>query len=67
MGQDPSSSSGPSSEPAPPGALSGPPPVSEDEVDDILCLARERVVQFLNQLLANVVPPDSDSPSTANI
>ena len=66
-GQDTSSSSVPSSEPVPPGAFTDPPPVSEDEVDDILRLTREGGVQFLNQLLANAVPPDSDSPDTANI
>jgi hypothetical protein len=68
-GQDPGSTSGPSSEPAPPGAFADDnvPPVSEDEVDDILHLAREGGVKFLDYLLAKAVPPDSESPDTANI
>ena len=67
MRQDPSSSSSPSSTPATPGAPSGHLPVSEDEVDDIIRLTREGGVQFLNHLLTNAIPPDSDSPNTANI
>jgi len=40
---------------------------SEGNVDDLLCLAREGGVEFLNQLLAKAVPPDSETPDTANV
>jgi len=40
---------------------------SEGDVDDLLCLAREGGVEFLNQLLAKAVPPDSETPDTANV
>src|SRR5216683_1238837 len=40
---------------------------SEGDVDKLLCLAREEGVEFLNQLLAKAVPPDSETPDTANV
>jgi hypothetical protein len=40
---------------------------SEGDVDDLLHLAREGGVEFLNQLLAKAVPPDSETPDTANV
>jgi hypothetical protein len=40
---------------------------SEGDVDDLLRLAREGGVEFLNQLLAKAVPPDSETPDTANV
>jgi hypothetical protein len=40
---------------------------SESNVDDLLCLAREGGVEFLNQLLAKAVPPDSETLDTANV
>ena len=41
---------------------------SKDKVDDILHLAREGGVEFLNYLLIKAVPPDgSESPNTSNI
>jgi len=40
---------------------------SEGDVDELLCLAREGGVEFLNQLLAKAVPPDSETPDTANV
>src|SRR6266851_5183763 len=40
---------------------------SEGDVDKLLCLAREGGVEFLNQLLAKAVPPDSETPDTANV
>ena len=40
---------------------------SEGNVDDLLCLTREGGVEFLNQLLAKAVPPDSETPDTANV
>src|SRR6266853_4050843 len=40
---------------------------SEGDVDKLLCLAREGEVEFLNQLLAKAVPPDSETPDTANV
>jgi len=40
---------------------------SEGDVDDLLHLARKGVVEFLNQLLAKAVPPDSETPDTANM
>jgi hypothetical protein len=54
---------------APPGALSecSPHNSDEDEVEDILCLQREGGVQFLNHLLTKAVPPDSESPDSANV
>jgi hypothetical protein len=39
----------------------------EDKVEDILHLQREGGVQFLNHLLAKAVPPDSESPDSANM
>jgi Reverse transcriptase (RNA-dependent DNA polymerase) len=39
----------------------------KDEVEDILCLQREGGVQFLNHLLTKAVPPDSESPDSANV
>ena len=43
------------------------PAASEDEVDDILHLAREGGVEFLNYLLTKAVPSDgSESPNTSN-
>jgi hypothetical protein len=44
-----------------------PPSPSEDEVEDILRLAEEGGVEFLNHLLAKAVPPHSETPDTANI
>jgi hypothetical protein len=54
---------------APPGALSEllPHNSDEDKVEDILCLQREGGVQFLNHLLVKAVPPDSESPDSANV
>jgi hypothetical protein len=54
---------------APPGALSEclPHNSDDDKVEDILCLQREGGVQFLNHLLAKAVPPDSESPDSANV
>jgi hypothetical protein len=40
---------------------------SEGNVDKLLHLAREGRVEFLNQLLAKAVPPDSETPDTANM
>jgi hypothetical protein len=40
---------------------------SEGNVDDLLRLVREGGVEFLNQLLAKAVPPDSETPDTANV
>ena len=40
---------------------------SEGNVDELLCLAREGGVEFLNQLLAKAVPPDLETPNTANV
>jgi hypothetical protein len=40
---------------------------SEGDVDDLLPLVREGGVEFLNQLLAKAVPPDSETPDTANV
>ena len=40
---------------------------SEGNVDDLLHLVREGGVKFLNQLLAKAVPPDSETPDTANV
>jgi hypothetical protein len=40
---------------------------SEGDVDELLCLAREGGVEFLNQLLAKAVPSDSETPDTANV
>jgi len=40
---------------------------SEGDVDELLCLVREGGVEFLNQLLAKAVPPDSETPDTANV
>jgi hypothetical protein len=40
---------------------------SEGNVDKLLCLAREGGVEFLNQLLAKAVPPDLETPDTANV
>ena len=43
-------------------------PQSDDEVDELLCHAREGGVEFQNYLLARAVPlSDSDSPDTTNI
>jgi hypothetical protein len=54
---------------APPGALSehSPHNSDDDEVEDILCVQREGGVQFLNHLLAKAVPPDLESPDSANV
>ena len=54
---------------APPGALNKclPQNSDEDKVEDILCLQREGGVRFLNHLLAKVVPPDLESPDSANV
>ena len=54
---------------APPGALSerSPQNCDEDEVEDILRLQREEGVEFLNHLLAKAVPPDLESPDSANV
>jgi hypothetical protein len=59
----------PADDAAPPGALSKhlPHNSDEDEVEDILHLQREGGVQFLNHLLAKAVPPDSESPDSANV
>jgi hypothetical protein len=57
----------------PPGGISNssesedPQSDSEGDVDELLCLAREGEVEFLNQLLAKAVPPDSETPDTANV
>jgi hypothetical protein len=40
---------------------------SEGNIDELLCLAREGGVEFLNHLLAKAVPPDSETPDTANM
>jgi hypothetical protein len=40
---------------------------SEGDVDELLCLVREGGVEFLNQLLAKAVPPDSETLDTANV
>jgi hypothetical protein len=40
---------------------------SEGNINDLLCLAREGGVELLNQLLAKAVPPDSETPDTANV
>jgi hypothetical protein len=40
---------------------------SEGDVDDLLHLVREGGVEFLNQLLAKAVPPDSETLDTANV
>src|SRR6266851_9953963 len=40
---------------------------SEGDVDKLLRLAREEGVEFLNQLLAKAVPPDLETPDTANM
>ena len=40
---------------------------SEGNVDELLCLVREGGVEFLNQLLAKAVPPDLETPDTANM
>src|SRR5216684_7596473 len=40
---------------------------SEGDVDELLCLAREGGVEFLNQLLAKAVPPDLETLDTANV
>jgi len=40
---------------------------SEGDVDDLLRLAREGGVEFLNQLLAKAVPSDLKTPDTANV
>jgi len=40
---------------------------SEGNVDELLHLVREGGVEFLNQLLAKAVPPDSETPDTANV
>src|SRR6266853_6537919 len=40
---------------------------SEGDVDELLRLAREGGVEFLNQLLAKAVPPDLETPDTANV
>ena len=40
---------------------------SEGDVDDLLHLVREEGVEFLNQLLAKAVPPDLETPDTANV
>src|SRR5216683_6141753 len=39
----------------------------EGDVDELLCLVRKGGVEFLNQLLAKAVPPDSETPDTANV
>jgi hypothetical protein len=39
----------------------------ESNVDDLLCLAREGGVEFLNQLLTKAVPPDLETLDTANV
>ena len=54
---------------APPGALSerSPQNSDEDEVEDILYLQRKGGVEFLNHLLAKAVPPDLESPDSANV
>ncbi len=40
---------------------------SEGNIDELLRLAREGGVEFLNQLLAKAVPPDLETPDTANM
>ncbi len=40
---------------------------SEGDVDELLHLAREGGVEFLNQLLAKAVPPDLETPDTVNM
>jgi hypothetical protein len=40
---------------------------SEGDIDELLYLAREGGVDFLNQLLAKAVPPDSETLDTANV
>jgi hypothetical protein len=40
---------------------------SEGDVDDLLRLAREGGVEFLNQLLAKAVPPDLETLDSANV
>jgi hypothetical protein len=40
---------------------------SEGDVDELLHLAREGGVEFLNHLLAKAIPPDSETPDTANV
>ena len=66
----PGSSSGPSKTNSPP-VMNSEAPLShsddEDEVEDILCLAREARVKFLDHLLTKAVPPDSETPETAKI
>ena len=75
-GQGPSSSRShqrsekpPADTAAPPGALKEclPPNSDEDKVEDILCLQREGGVRFLNHLLTKAVPPDFESPDSANV
>ncbi len=39
----------------------------EGDVDELLCLVRKGGVEFLNQLLAKAVPPDLETPDTANM
>ena len=53
----------------PPSAPSDPlPTTEEDEIEDLLRLAKEGGVKYLDQLLAKAVPPtDLESPDTANI
>jgi hypothetical protein len=40
---------------------------SEGDVDKLLHLMREGGVEFLNHLLAKAIPPDSETPDTANV
>ncbi len=39
----------------------------EGNIDNLLYLVREEGVEFLNQLLAKAVPPDSETPDTTNV
>jgi hypothetical protein len=73
VGKPGSSRTKPVTPSVPPGGFSDG-PKSEDlqtdpegDVDDLLCLVREGGVEFLNQLLAKAVPPNSETPDTANV
>jgi hypothetical protein len=57
----------------PPGGISDSPESedpqsdSDSDVDKLLHLVRKGGVEFLNQLLAKAVPPDLETPDTANV
>jgi hypothetical protein len=73
VGKPGSSPTKPVTSSVPPGGISDGPESedpqsdSEDDVYELLHLVREGGVEFLNQLLAKAVPPDSETPDTANV